>query len=245
MKRRQERPLIFLSTYKVDEHGVRVRIEPDHVGRSDLQIVRPEPTYSVGGPDGGKVSAVAFRSTDKVPGPLSIVVSKRVQLERIGPIGGGSIPPGVYGPGRWRIGSAGAVSVRWAEGAHRPPDAGDWVGIKPSEYHWIEGDHDGAFCPLPGYAETCRIGGDPVEEWAALGTLRNWVDSAGWSLGDLQRDEPTALVFARHVLVPKWRDLSDPERAELDGVVCWIGSPRHGTAVLFIRETHLDAVQRG
>lgn len=212
--------------------------------RPDLQLVPTEPTYSVGGPDGGKVSAFAFRSTDKIPGPLSVVVPKRVQLERIGPIGGGSIPPGVYGPGRWRIGAAGAVSVRWPEGSHRPPDAGDWVGIKPSECHWIEGDHDGAFCPLPGFAELVRIGGDPVAEFAAWYLLRAWCEAGGWVLGEMQRDEPVGLLFLGQLAGPdmvigKWRDLTDHQRAALDGVVCWIGSPRHGTCVVFVRETHL------
>jgi len=87
-------------------------------------------------------------------------------------------------------------------------------------------------CPLEGFVEHARLTGP--ETFGAVHALEQWCRDHGYTLGRMQGSDPIGLLRGEADL-QKWRNLGELDRDRLDGVVTWVGSPRSGTAVVWLR----------
>lgn len=88
-------------------------------------------------------------------------------------------------------------------------------------------------CPLEGFAEHARLA-DTSVDFGAFYRLEHWAAVNGYSVGRMQGSDPIGLLRGNHDL-QKWRNLGQLDREALDGVVTWVGTPRSGTAVVWLR----------
>lgn len=187
--------------------------------------------YSVGGPDGEQVSAIGYDPAKPFPtSRRSLVLTMAIVDDRTGAI---VLRPEVYGPQRIRNTLEGPCL--W--------DGTGYRAVAPDRFELIEGDHDGAYCPLPGMVELARFEGHPTEDFRGLVLLQAWCEATGLSLGSPQRGAPIGVVLEKGVPISKWSNLG-PDRDRLDGCACWAyGTERRGTAVLFVRAELIDALR--
>ena len=58
-----------------------------------------------------------------------------------------------------------------------------------------------------------------TDRWGNYDFARHWLRSCGYGVGSMQRGTPTGAVIGTGILVSKWRNLSDADRAALDAVI--------------------------
>lgn len=73
---------------------------------------------------------------------------------------------------------------------------------------------------------------DQPGDFVAFDAAREWVQSLGYSVGSMQRDEPIGLMAGRWS-ISKWRSLSAKERDELDGTIT--GNKRNGPVTVMLK----------
>jgi hypothetical protein len=83
-----------------------------------------------------------------------------------------------------------------------------------------------------------RIVFDQVGTFAALYAAQDWCKANGVSYGSSQSGAPTGLMRGK-VIISKWRNLSNAERADLDGTMT--GDMRNGPITIEIKDTTHDS----
>lgn len=72
-------------------------------------------------------------------------------------------------------------------------------------------------------------------DWSGLYAATIWLDTKGYSTGQMQRDDPIAILRGDFD-IQKWRNLDTAERDALDGTITFDGSARTGTAIVELLE---------
>ena len=70
------------------------------------------------------------------------------------------------------------------------------------------------------------------EDFATLHRVEREIESRGYIIAPLQREDPRAIVRAGMEAPPKWRHISLEEKIALEGVMVFQGRPRRPSAIV-------------